>query len=441
MPFLWILHLLYSPYRRAVVGGYLKMTGMVASENKDGEHLEHQQRGKPGDLPDSSHYVDLIFQELYKPISKDHNPTDGTQPHSSTYITNKAGPKETALNRLQRTLPIWKRQLAAFTRLLDSSESQKEPQQGKYNAVLDAEGELEVATLYLSYDIARLCSKSTRSDDHPLQRLKSYRLRKIHSMLNPACCLIRGSYNKGGELHGHFEKELSPEESERRSMRHHQMITDLKEAASLIGLAIECIDESDWYLALENWKSESECITSQLEQFVHYIRPQIDALPEENRYPRLRFDREPVIHLAKLMIPITKLARIILNKLTKLGMNRKHLTFLTEMTSDRIDSIADSHGSVSRSISQIISLLEVADISPGAETYYQLIEIAQELRNWSEAPCLHVLLHLAPSITNPNEYPTQKDIKSWIVSWNTQRLLAIDNFICYARSLVGVNLS
>ncbi|POW04302.1 hypothetical protein PSTT_10494 [Puccinia striiformis] len=383
------------------------MTGMVASENKDGEHLEHQQRGKPGDLPDSSHYVDLIFQELYKPISKDHNPTDGAQPHSSTYITNKAGPKETALNRLQRTLPIWKRQLAAFTRLLDSSESQKEPQQGKYNAVLDAEGELEVATLYLSYDIARLCSKSTRSDDHPLQRLKSYRLRKIHSMLNPACCLIRGSYNKGGELHGHFEKELSPEESERRSMRHHQMITDLKEAASLIGLAIECIDESDWYLALENWKSESECITSQLEQFVHYIRPQIDALPEENRYPSKNHPE----------------------KLTKLGMNRKHLTFLTEMTSDRIDSIADSHGSVSRSISQIISLLEVADISPGAETYYQLIEIAQELRNWSEAPCLHVLLHLAPSITNPNEYPTQKDIKSWIISCWGKSIVALPHYI------------
>ncbi|KAI9616860.1 hypothetical protein H4Q26_010494 [Puccinia striiformis f. sp. tritici PST-130] len=148
----YLLHAFDVPGRAPNYNSFIAVTERLNSR------FEASQRGKPGDLPDSSHYVDLIFQELYKPISKDHNPTDGTQPHSSTYITNKAGPKETALNRLQRTLPIWKRQLAAFTRLLDSSESQKEPQQGKYNAVLDAEGELEVATLYLSYDIARLCS-------------------------------------------------------------------------------------------------------------------------------------------------------------------------------------------------------------------------------------------------------------------------------------------
>ncbi|KNE96036.1 hypothetical protein PSTG_10613 [Puccinia striiformis f. sp. tritici PST-78] len=411
------------------------MNATAVSENRYGEELEHQGRGEQGDMFDSPYYGDLLSRELIIPRSEDHSPTNRAEQHASTYF-NEAGAKETALNRLHGTLPAWKRQLAAYSQLPDPPESQEETETN-LEAILYAEAAMEATTQYLAVDIATVQSEPTRSDDHHLKRLKSYRLHKLHSMLTVACDLIRGSYLKGNEIFGYLEIGLSPEESERRGTR--QMA--LKEVALLIDWAIECIEESDWDLALKYWKSESKYITRLLEKLVHYIRPQNDALAGESRYSAERFYREPVIHLARLMMPIMKLARLFLNKVTLLGMNTKRLPLFTEMSSDRIKSIVESHGHVSISMSQTISLLQVADVSPGAETYYQLIETAKELHNRSEAPWLHVVLHLVPLITDTNEYPTRKDIESWIISWNTQRKLAINNFICYARSLIGANQS
>ncbi|POW21128.1 hypothetical protein PSHT_02765 [Puccinia striiformis] len=222
-------------------------------------------RELPMTLTDGVNFQDVFDSPYYFmiPISEDHSPTNRAEQHASTYSTNEAGAKETALNRLQRTLPAWKRQLAAYSRLLDPPESQEEAETN-LEAVLHAAAELQATTQYLAVDITTVQSEPTRSDDHHLKRLKSYRLHKIHSMLTAACDLIRGSYLKGNEIFGYLEIGLSPEESERRGTQ--QMA--LKEAALVIGLAIECIKESDWHLALKYWKSDSKYITRLLENFL-----------------------------------------------------------------------------------------------------------------------------------------------------------------------------
>ncbi|KAI7953116.1 hypothetical protein MJO29_008747, partial [Puccinia striiformis f. sp. tritici] len=234
---------------RADVRWRKMMNEMIVLENGYGEELEHQGRGEQGDVFDSPYYFMI-------PISEDHSPTNRAEQHASTYSTNEAGAKETALNRLQRTLPAWKRQLAAYSRLLDPPESQEEAETN-LEAVLHAAAELQATTQYLAVDITTVQSEPTRSDDHHLKRLKSYRLHKIHSMLTAACDLIRGRQRNFRIL----GDRLSPEESERRGTQ--QMA--LKEAALVIGLAIECIKESDWHLALKYWKSDSKYITRLLE--------------------------------------------------------------------------------------------------------------------------------------------------------------------------------
>ncbi|KNF00802.1 hypothetical protein PSTG_05940 [Puccinia striiformis f. sp. tritici PST-78] len=412
------------------------MNEMASSDNRGGEELGHQRRVEQGDLSDSSYYVDLILQELSKPISQDHSPGNRDEQRPSSHSTNEDGPKETALDRLQRTLPIWKRQLVALSRELGSTGSQANEARPE---VLNAKAHLEVTTQHLSLEIAKLRSTPTRSDDHHLKRLKSYRLEKLHSILTATCISIGGRYFKDGEIHCSFGMKLSLEECERRGIQHHQTRTDLERAAFSIGTAIECIDESDWDLALKDWKLQSGYVTRQLNDFVHYTRPQTKALVEKNRSSGSRFHREPVIHPAKLMIPIIKLARLFLKKVTTLGMNTKRVPLFTDMSSERIDLIAKSHGSLSGIFGRTLNLLKVADTSPRAGIYHHLIKIAQEVQIQSEAPWLHVLLHLVSSITDTSKYPTQNDIKSWIINWNTQRMLAIDNFIRYARSLIDVN--
>ncbi|POW11147.1 hypothetical protein PSHT_08496 [Puccinia striiformis] len=115
------------------------MNEMASSDNRGGEELGHQRRVEQGGKHDS---IDLqlpitstdclkfvvktylILQELSKPISQDHSPGNRDEQRPSSNSTNEDGAKETALDRLQRTLPIWKRQLVALSRELGSPGSQ-----------------------------------------------------------------------------------------------------------------------------------------------------------------------------------------------------------------------------------------------------------------------------------------------------------------------------
>ncbi|POW04286.1 hypothetical protein PSTT_10501 [Puccinia striiformis] len=65
------------------------MNEMASSDNRGGEELGHQRRVEQGDLSDSSYYVDLILQELSKPISQDHSPGNRDEQRPSSTLPTK----------------------------------------------------------------------------------------------------------------------------------------------------------------------------------------------------------------------------------------------------------------------------------------------------------------------------------------------------------------
>ncbi|KAI7956731.1 hypothetical protein MJO28_003826 [Puccinia striiformis f. sp. tritici] len=231
--------------------------------------------------------------------------------------------------------------------------------------------------------------------------------------------------------------ELSPQEVESRSQTHSLLTGYLNEVFDLIDSTIKSIQGSDWDLALKDWKSESKCLNRTLEELAGLIKPVADTMEEENEKPSKTFVRGPVINIAKLLIIIVKNSRSILDKFITLGMNTKRLPFFTEMGSDRIEFIAMLHGNVSGNLSSMLSILESADVAHGAVRGDQVWEIAKELQYWSGVPWLPAQLYIVPAIADTDGTFTQDHYNSWLLSWNTKRLLAFRNSKNYVKFLRG----
>ncbi|POV95274.1 hypothetical protein PSHT_15752 [Puccinia striiformis] len=105
------------------------------------------------------------------------------------------------------------------------------------------------------------------------------------------------------------------------------------------------------------------------------------------------------------------------------------------MCSQQIATLAHSLGLVSDDLQGILCLVYAIDLIHTPSTLTQLIEIAERLHNRFEAPSSIFLAHMVPSIPDTEGFPTRNYYESWIVSFNTQRTIAIDNLIDCARTL------
>ncbi|EHS62517.1 uncharacterized protein PGTG_20638 [Puccinia graminis f. sp. tritici CRL 75-36-700-3] len=154
----------------------------------------------------------------------------------------------------------------------------------------------------------------------------------------------------------------------------------------------------------------------------------------DNQESRSKLSREPVFHLAKLAIPLIKISKLFFTKLSKCGLNKTRLPLFTEMASEQIESLANSLGQVTRDIIELGGLLPKAD--DGDATGQDFVKIADKLRSRYEAPLVALLLYVIPSIPDSDDgFPTQSYYRTWLVTWNTQRILATVNFINAAKLL------
>ncbi|KAH9470317.1 hypothetical protein Pst134EA_007583 [Puccinia striiformis f. sp. tritici] len=259
----------------------------------------------------------------------------------------------------------------------------------------------------------------------------------VQEIVSKACRMICRSFLEANALIEQMKIELSPQEVERRSQTHSLLTRYLNEAFDSIDSTIESIQGSDWDLALKDWKSESKCLNRTLEKLAGLIELVTDTMEEENEKPAKRFVRGPVINIATLLIVIVKNSRSILDKFITLGTNTKRLPFFMEMGSDRIEFIATFHGNVSGNLNSMLSILETADVAHGAVRGEEVLEIAKELRYRSAVPWLPAQRDMAPAIADADGVFTQDHYNSWLLSWNTKRLLAFKVFENYVKSLRG----
>ncbi|KAI9611141.1 hypothetical protein H4Q26_008991 [Puccinia striiformis f. sp. tritici PST-130] len=346
--------------------------------------------------------------------------------------------KERTLDRLQLTLPILKRHLCRLSQTLDPFNSQQTTKlmlRSIFQIQLELESTMEhaqcdVAVLYPEPAFARV-----RSNDQHLKRLKSFRLDGVGENFKRACWAISGSLKAAIKLVEQMVKKDSPEEFRRQSEEHRGLTAHVEEAALEIDSTIEYIEGSDWDLALKDLQWDIESTEDALRATARKIKPETDTLAPENTYLSKNFVREPVIQIAGLLIPTIKMSRLFLNKLTRRGINTKRLPLFTEMNSEQIESLTWSLCKISYNLDSFVCDLHEADRGQGIVPHTEFIEYAKEIKFNFEAPLLIVLLHLVPAIPDTEGFPTQNYYKRWFINWNTQRILAIDNFISFAGSL------
>ncbi|KAH9444357.1 hypothetical protein Pst134EA_032232 [Puccinia striiformis f. sp. tritici] len=406
------------------------MDEMAEPECKLGHEVEHQRLREQGDL---------VIEGFRNLISKYSSPAAWRSDRASieevmsNLSIDENGLKEKTLDRLQMTLPILKRHLTRLSTTLDPYNSQQETEL-KFQSILriqpKLESTLEHAKCYVALFYPEPTSPPARTNDQRLQRLKSCRLQRLRSTFIEACPRICWSLEAAINLVQQMQKQDSPEEFKRRSEEHRGLTRYVEEATLLIDSTMECIAGSDWDLALKYWQRELGGIEGLLGEIVEKIKPETDST-----HPSNKLLREPVVQLAELLIPIIKVSRLFFNKLTIRGVNTKRLPLFTEMSSEQIKYLVQAHNTLSNRLKNIVFHLYEADSDPGTVSHNVFITNAHHIKVRFEAPLLVVLLYLVPAIPDTEGFPTQNYYKRWFNTWNTQRILAIDNFINFARSL------
>ncbi|KAH9460446.1 hypothetical protein Pst134EB_008618 [Puccinia striiformis f. sp. tritici] len=407
------------------------MAEMAESESKPEHEMEHQRLGEQGDL-----VIEGLRKLIsaYSSLAAWRNNRASIEEVMSSLSIDENGFKEKTLDRLHMTLPILKRHLTRLSGALDPYNSQQETEL-KFQSILriqpKLESTMEHAKCYVALFYPEPKSAAVRTDDQHLKRLKSCRLQRLRSTFIEACPIICESLEAAIKLVEQMKMKDSPERFERRSQEHSGLTWHLEEVARLIDSTIECIDGSEWDLALKDWQCELEGIEGLLGEIVGKIKRETDIT-----HPSKKLVSEPVTQLAELMIPIIKVSRLFFNKLTIRGINMKRLPLFTGMSSEQIESLAQAQGTLSYRLVNIILQLYEADRGRGTVSHTVFIESAKHIKLCFEAPLLVVLLYLVPAIPDTEGFPAQNYYKKWFITWNTQRILAIDNFINFA-SLLG----
>jgi len=204
-------------------------------------------------------------------------------------------------------------------------------------------------------------------------------------------------------------------------------------------MTIQWFGRSEFNLLQASWQSEVALVEDALDELLEMIKP-IEPKEEEedgdppdatsssgeddtSEYePVIRSDE--VIQLAKVIIPLVKLSRLFLNKLSKTTVTKEQFGLATsEMSSSELENIV----SLTRSISQCID--EIGDSLHDGENE-MLVESGGHLGK-SFKRILELLdLHLIPLIPHDDQ---AVDPKKWFSEWNKQFALALENYMSMAK--------
>ncbi|KAI7938246.1 hypothetical protein MJO28_015166 [Puccinia striiformis f. sp. tritici] len=342
--------------------------------------------------------------------------------------------KERLLNDLQyHLLPALRLHLANISRLLTPSylcvgfES-------KIKRVLAIQLEIERTIDPIKSHINLLCPErsisatANRADDQHLKQFKSYRLRSLRAQFAEASTFIFRTFVEAFKI----LEDLIIRPVSYQNMPYFPGDFLIDRAFEYIDSTIECIKGSELDIVQCFWRLELKNFGLMLLDIrvLHY------GFENEEEPTDQIWARESLIELADMAISLIKISNLFFTNLSTRGMNRKRLSHSTEMSSQQIESLAQSIGKVTSDLGDLIALLRTADeemVDNRAEVSQRLVSIVLNLKSRFDPPLLLVLLYLLPIVpdTDPSYY------KSWFVTWNTQRILVTENFINLAKSLAN----
>ncbi|KAI9630037.1 hypothetical protein KEM48_012320 [Puccinia striiformis f. sp. tritici PST-130] len=342
--------------------------------------------------------------------------------------------KRVLINLLQSSLlPLLHQQFTTLSLSLPPFDFSEEPvSQLKY--ILQIHSELDNTLDQIVSVISAVCPDplyaSNRTDDQHLNEFKSYRLhglkKKFHEMMTDEVCQI---FHQAVQLIQQTKPstETPVDQAYTDSLRGCLREETFRTCDSIDSI-VNWLRGSELDIAQGPWKDELIEIDKILAELMALINPPIIALQNENQPTTSKLARQPVIHLAKLVIPLFKLSRLFFNKLSRRGMNRNRLPLYTKMCSSQIESLEVSTVNVKCDLADMMRVLKLADTAYGAASSQDFIDVAENLDSRFESTLLLVSLYFLPLIPDSLSFSDHDHFKIWFVDWNTQFTLATNNF-------------
>ncbi|KAA1115337.1 hypothetical protein PGT21_035353 [Puccinia graminis f. sp. tritici] len=415
---------------------------MDTMSNPDNEGVDTPHDDLPPAVKQQGDLVIDKFNSLFgrcDPLNEEHRRNGPMAIENNAFINQlKSGPlsieDNAFLNRLKSTsdrldsnlLPLLGDQLIAISLSLKPSELQKEPS-SKLKRILEMQEELEQTLCQIRSALDLLPAQEVvpnQTNDQLHQEFKNYRINGLDQCIRDEVLMeISGFFSSSIMLVRQLGFSTEPRINQMVPAGMDVVHTRYRSEASLRSAKI-WLRGSEWETVLVGWRLAMDVMDSVLENSIRHI----SLMPNHDLNDRPPFEPlgERNLEVAESLIPIVKLSRIFLAKLSKLEMKHKTLPHYTEMCTHQLQSLHDLPLSVIAKLSCLQSMSIRNDMFDEASTV-RFNDMVRRLLALFQSSLLDVVLCVVPLLPDLNGFPHQTYLKSWFVTWNTQFIIATQN--------------
>lgn len=376
---------------------------------------------------------DLVLDSFRNLFAKCDTLTDGPQCAGPKSIRDAAYIDQLKLttSRLDSDLlPLLGDQLSAISRMLDPSDLRKEPI-SELKRILAIQVQLDHTMDQIISALETLPEQDivpNQTTDQHDKALKYYRLNGLDQCIRQELLMeMAGLFSSSILLVRRLGFSASSEEmtaSETVARAGKDVISAQIRSESSLESAITWLRGSEWETVLVGWQIGMEVIDSILESNLCAMNS-IPRKQGDNQRRRVPLS-ERNIQLGTLFIPILKLARIFLKKLSTLGTSRKPLPHFTEMCTHQLQSLHDLP------VCLIARLGSLQTMSTGTEVFDEASitrfnNVARKLLALLQSALLDVVLSVVPLVPDTNGSQIHSYLRAWFVTWNNQFIVATQN--------------
>ncbi|PLW41721.1 hypothetical protein PCASD_05706 [Puccinia coronata f. sp. avenae] len=345
-------------------------------------------------------------------------------------------------------LPCLRHRITALSLSLDPTDLRKDHKE-KLNVVMGVLSEVEQSmnqTQACITTIAPVLKANLVTNDQELGELKSFRSGRLRHQMEDLLRVLSGLFSSCADFVGRFGSSLN-EDGQGRA----EVLSNTSLFWKTIDKTIEWFGRSELNLVQDRWLSEVDLVDDALNELTELInRPELEEegedKPRVNRM-ELSFDDDDdddddsgedrssaeVIALAKMVVPIVKLSRLILNKLSKMTIDTQALVeSKQEMSSSQLEALLSLTSTISLRVDEMVDTLSDGDHAEARFTREMMMESCQSLSQSFEQMLCTLDVHIIPFIIMPT--PSQHDASLWFSQWNTQFSLAALNCMKHVSS-------
>ncbi|KAH9457074.1 hypothetical protein Pst134EA_020972 [Puccinia striiformis f. sp. tritici] len=231
----------------------------------------------------------------------------------------------------------------------------------KLKRLLEIQDHIEQTIDEIRSHVDIICPESTTyttPNDQDLKQFKSFRLCILRAQFPEAFPFIIILFCDAYRL---LESLIIDSEASENSP-HFSKDFLIEQISYCIDWTIVCIKGSESDIAQCFWRHYLTRFDNMLIDVNILVDPHITYHKmEDEKEPVQKLVSEPVIQLANVVTTLIKLCKLFFTKLSTRWMNRKRFPYCTEMSSEQIQSLAQSIRNVTRDLVELVALFQTAD--------------------------------------------------------------------------------